>query len=135
MPADRKPGLTNNKSDLGDRAGTTYTDDKGSVILPAPQGGPNGDLARVKLTTRQHTASIFIGDRYSYKKRDVVGKWTRKPKKGDRYCTGGYKSGEQCGWVVEDPTAIAEYREPFSSPWLRSAGSQHDRASSVCLMT
>ncbi|SDI57892.1 hypothetical protein SAMN05421505_1754 [Sinosporangium album] len=116
MPANQTPGLTDNSGTLGDRAGTTYTDGKGSIILPNPRGGLHGDLARIKLTTRVHTASIFSGDRYSHKKRAVVGKWSRSPRKGDQYCNGGYKTGEQCGWVVEDPNAMAEYENPGNQP-------------------
>ncbi|WP_433511906.1 DNRLRE domain-containing protein [Nonomuraea sp. CA-143628] len=102
---------------LGDQAGTTYTDGKGSVIRPAPQGGFHGDLARIKLTARTQTASIFTSDNKSdSEKTPVAGKWSRSPRENDEYCTGGYRTGQECGWVVNDPTATAEYQAAPGSP-------------------
>ncbi|MEV0345317.1 DNRLRE domain-containing protein [Nonomuraea sp. NPDC050680] len=112
LPAGSKVLLTDRTNKLGESAGSTWKDGANGGTVTLPNVGFAGDLARIKLTTRQHTASIFAGPALSgYTKREVVGKWTRSPRKGDRYCTGGYKTGEQCGWVIDDPDAVAEYEE------------------------
>ncbi len=109
MPSTQNVLLTDGNV-LGDKAGSSYTTDKGSVIQPAPLGGLHGDLARFKLTTRVSTASIFTSDDFfTNRKSEVVGKWTRSPQKNDEYCTGGYRTGQECGWVVDDPSAMTEY--------------------------
>ncbi|MGV9302052.1 DNRLRE domain-containing protein [Nonomuraea sp. NPDC003727] len=107
--------LTDNSGTLGDLAGTNYRNNVGTIPYPA-NAGKYGDLARMKLTTRVHTASIFSGGPTSTTKREVVGKWTRSPRKGDRYCTGGYKKGELCGWVVQNARTSAEYRSSPTDP-------------------
>ncbi|AQZ69444.1 hypothetical protein BKM31_55355 [[Actinomadura] parvosata subsp. kistnae] len=106
MPANAKVGLTDGRV-LGDQAGSTYTDGKGSVI---GQNGLQGDLARFKLATRAQTASIFISDNNKdSEKAPVAGKWSRSPRENDEYCTGGYRTGQECGWVVSDASTRAEY--------------------------
>jgi hypothetical protein len=39
----------------------------------------------------------------------VVAMWSRSPANGDRYCTGGTTSGEQCGWITNTVGGNWEY--------------------------
>ncbi|MFB4273178.1 DNRLRE domain-containing protein [Nonomuraea sp. GTA35] len=107
--------LTDNSGVLGDAAGSNYRTNVGTIPYPA-NAGKYGDLSRMKLTTRVHTASIFSGGPTSTTKREVVGKWTRSPRKGDRYCTGGYKKGELCGWVVQNARTYYEFVDTPGGP-------------------
>ena len=120
MPADALVGLTDGNA-LGQPAGTTYTKDKGTV----PAGAKKklyGDLGRMKLTQRVGTASIFISNNLSdSEKAPVAGKWSRSPRSNDEYCTGGYKTQQECGWVVEDPDTVLEARSAKTDPTVEYA--------------
>jgi hypothetical protein len=61
-----------------------------------------GDLALVRITSPKTSAPyIYTGGQNSSSSRSVAGKWSRSPASGDKYCTGGRMSGEQCNWTVK----------------------------------
>lgn len=60
-----------------------------------------GDLALIRLASGKNSGpNIYRGGFNSSSSINVVRKWHRSPAQGDRYCTGGRVSGEQCGWAV-----------------------------------
>jgi streptogrisin C len=61
-----------------------------------------GDLALIRLSSGKSSGPyIYRGGFNSSSFSPVAGKWGRSPASGDRYCTGGRVSGEQCGWEVK----------------------------------
>jgi hypothetical protein len=66
------------------------------------QGTYRGDLALVELSNGLHSAGkVYSGGYNSSSSRSVKEMWSRSPARGDQFCSDGRRSGEQCGWVVQ----------------------------------
>lgn len=72
----------------------------GSVKIDG-QSYNTGDIALVKLNAGYGAGvSMYTGSRYSSQSRVIGPVWSRAPKRGDRLCSGGQRTGEQCRWMV-----------------------------------
>lgn len=69
-----------------------------------------GDLALIAISGSQTVAGrIYRGGISSTTSSAVAGKWYRSPQVGDQFCSGGTRSGELCGWVVQAANVVHEY--------------------------
>jgi hypothetical protein len=98
---------------IGTRVGTTWHSSIGT-IKRSGDTELHGDLGLIKLNLA-HTASIFYGDANGYLKRPIVGRYSKRAKVGDRYCTGGAFTGEICGYVVAFTGRRTELGDPTNS--------------------
>lgn len=59
-----------------------------------------GDISLIQLSGTQSAGRIYRGGYDSGTSSVVKEMWWGAPTPGDRFCTGGHMSGEQCDWVV-----------------------------------
>ena len=72
----------------------------GTVYLSG-QSTYRGDLALAAAASGKATSPlIYRGGPGSYSTAYVGEMWSRRPASGDKYCNGGYKTGEKCNWTV-----------------------------------
>ena len=58
-----------------------------------------GDLSLITMSTTAN-GRIYVGEVGATANAAVAEMWSRPPKVGVQYCTGGAYSGELCGWTV-----------------------------------
>ncbi|WP_165945295.1 S1 family peptidase [Micromonospora sp. KC723] len=98
-------------SKVGKVVRDNWNNSTGSVKLSG-QSYYSGDLALVKMNSGWKTdAKMYVGGPNSNNSRVVKGVASRSPKYGDKYCTGGTTTGEQCGWKVIDTKVNIRYRD------------------------
>lgn len=87
-----------------------WNNSSGSVKLSG-QGYYSGDLALYRINSDDAfaTARIYKGGKTSSSSRLVKDYWRRWAQEGDKVCTGGMMTGEQCGWKVTDTQATVHY--------------------------
>ncbi|TDC36675.1 S1 family peptidase [Micromonospora sp. KC213] len=98
-------------SKVGKVVRDNWNNSTGSVKLSG-QSYYSGDLALVKMNSGWKTdPKMYVGGPNSSGSRVVKGVASRSPKYGDKYCTGGTTTGEQCGWKVVDTKVTIRYRD------------------------
>ncbi|WNB97877.1 DNRLRE domain-containing protein [Streptomyces sp. CGMCC 4.7035] len=81
----------------------------GSVRL-AGQSYYSGDLSLYRVESPSSaSARIYKGGKRSTSSRVVHDYWRRWAHSGDKFCTGGMMTGEQCGWEVTATQATVKY--------------------------
>jgi len=79
----------------------SWTKGRGTVYMTG-QTTYRGDIALITVSsTRSSTGRIYRGGATSTTSAPVGSMWSRRAQAGDRYCTGGSRSGEICGWTVD----------------------------------
>ncbi|MET8409977.1 hypothetical protein ABZV34_18075 [Streptomyces sp. NPDC005195] len=74
------------------------------------QGYYSGDLSMYRVDGPSlASARIYKGGKTSSSSRAVHDYWRRWAQEGDKVCTGGMMTGEQCGWKVTDTQATVHY--------------------------
>lgn len=69
-----------------------------------------GDLALIAISGSQTVAGrLYRGGISSTTSSAIAGRWYRSPQVGDQFCSGGTRSGELCGWVVQATNVVHEY--------------------------
>ncbi|WP_344613671.1 trypsin-like peptidase domain-containing protein [Dactylosporangium salmoneum] len=77
-----------------------------------------GDLALIQLDSpKQAGGYIYRGDTNSSTSAPVKEMWSRSPASGDQFCSGGQRTGEQCGWVV---TSVGIDEHLTTGEWSRN---------------
>lgn len=72
----------------------------------------SGDLSLVKMNAGYSTfPRMFTGGPTSSTSRVVAGPWSRSPKLGDKYCTGGSTKGTICNWKVTAINTTVKYSD------------------------
>ncbi|MER5402716.1 DNRLRE domain-containing protein [Streptomyces sp. NPDC002599] len=87
-----------------------WNNGSGSVKLSG-QSYYAGDLALYRINSDDAAASerIYKGGKTSSSSRLVKDYWRRWAQEGDKVCTGGMMTGEQCGWTVTHTQATIHY--------------------------
>ncbi len=81
-------------------SGENYNAGVGTVLLP-DQVNYRGDIALINVTPGSNSSGrIYTGGPGSSTSVAVGAMATELAVVGERYCTGGYASGEMCGWTV-----------------------------------
>jgi hypothetical protein len=74
----------------------------GTVYLPG-ESVYRGDMALIQVTSRKTSSPLAYRGAYdSTSNAYVDSMWSRRAQHGDKYCTGGSFSGEQCDWTVDE---------------------------------
>ncbi|MGP3919276.1 trypsin-like serine protease [Nonomuraea sp. 10N515B] len=82
---------------------------RGTVKFPS-QSYYAGDLGLVRLAGGNNAAPyVYTANATSNTRREVAGPWSRAPRRGDKYCTGGATTGELCGWTVSQTGVTVKY--------------------------
>lgn len=69
-----------------------------------------GDIALISLSSpKTNSPRVYRGSTTSATSSAVAEIWSRSPRAGDQFCTGGTRSGELCGWVVQETNVVHEY--------------------------
>jgi streptogrisin C len=77
-----------------------WTNGTGTVYLTG-QSTYRGDLALIQIASNKSSnGRIYRGGAGSNSSAPVKEMWSRMAATGDQYCTGGYRTGELCGWSV-----------------------------------
>ncbi|MER5420813.1 hypothetical protein [Streptosporangium roseum] len=94
---------------IGYVSNDTWANNSGSVRV---NGVYRGDGSLIKLDAgKSSAATIYVGGVYSTVARPVGAMWSRRAAVGDRYCTGGATTGEQCGWTVASVGVTHRYSD------------------------
>jgi hypothetical protein len=105
----RMPRYGSNK--VGKVVKDNWNNSTGSVKLSG-QSYYSGDLSLVKMNSGWKTdPKMYVGGPNGSTARVVKGVASRSPKRGDKYCTGGTTTGEQCGWKVTQTKVNVRYRD------------------------
>ncbi|MGV9907235.1 DNRLRE domain-containing protein [Streptomyces sp. NPDC003388] len=84
-----------------------YANDKGSVKLSG-QNYYSGDLTLIKVRENSYNVSARIYQHDSVMRR-VDNRFTTRSSKGQKFCTGGARSSEVCGWKVTETSKRFKY--------------------------
>ncbi|MFI6125457.1 DNRLRE domain-containing protein [Streptomyces sp. NPDC051064] len=86
-----------------------WANKSGSVRLKG-QSYYSGDLSLFQVQSpKSASARIYKGGQHSTSSRVVHDYWRRWAQNGDKVCTGGMQTGEQCGWKVKATQATVKY--------------------------
>ncbi|GIH03291.1 hypothetical protein Rhe02_13580 [Rhizocola hellebori] len=92
----------------------------GTTLFPG-ETGYRGDVSLVEVTSGKTSGySIYRGPAGSTSSGTVKEMWSRSPAYGDQYCTGGYRTGELCGWSVNGYNANIKYDKDGPNVWARN---------------
>ncbi|MHB9862312.1 DNRLRE domain-containing protein [Streptomyces sp. YIM S03343] len=84
-----------------------YANGKGSVKLSG-QNYWSGDLSLIKVIENKYNVSARIYQHDSVMRR-VDNRFTTRSSKGQKFCTGGARSSEVCGWKVTETSLRYKY--------------------------
>ena len=102
-PGGVRMGTVTSSSEESWNAGVGTVAMNGSTAL-------RGDIALIRLDSGvKSTNMMYRGGPTSSTLSRVVEMWNRAPQDGDQFCTGGWKSGEICGWTVDQTDAKVDY--------------------------
>lgn len=79
-----------------------------------------GDLALVTIEAGKNSSPYIYRESTGYGL--VKEMWYRSPVIGDQYCTGGYKSGELCGWYVTQAFVDYTYTDGTTARNITAGG-------------
>ncbi|WP_283134951.1 hypothetical protein [Rhizohabitans arisaemae] len=86
------------------RVGTVVKDNWGNSTGTVKIDGQTqyrGDLSLIKVVSpKTSVGRIYVGNHASSASRAVAGMASRWARRGDKFCSGGWRSGEICGWTV-----------------------------------
>ncbi|MBK3572960.1 hypothetical protein JHN63_03795 [Streptomyces sp. MBT65] len=80
---------------------------RGSTKLSG-QNYYSGDLSLIEVIANKYDVSARIYKKESVLRR-VANRWTTRSKKGEKFCTGGARSSEVCGWKVTETKKRVKY--------------------------
>ncbi|OPG10475.1 hypothetical protein B1R27_02200 [Streptomyces sp. GKU 895] len=86
-----------------------YANGKGSVKLSG-QNYYSGDLSLIEVIENKYNVSARIYQHDSVMRR-VDNRSTKRSSKGQKFCTGGARSSEVCGWKVTETTKRFKYHD------------------------
>jgi hypothetical protein len=92
----------------------------GTTLFPG-ETTYRGDVSLAQVTSGKTSGySIYRGPAGSTSSGTVKEMWSRSPAYGDQYCTGGYRTGEMCGWSVNGYNANIKYDKDGPNVWARN---------------
>jgi len=92
----------------------------GTTLFPG-ESTYRGDVSLIQVTLGKTSGTrIYRGPAGSTSNGTVKEMWSRSPAYNDRYCTGGYRTGEQCNWSVIGYNANIKYDRDGPNVWARN---------------
>lgn len=105
----------------------SWTRGVGTVYMTG-QSVYRGDIALIQVAYgNTASARMYRGDTNSITSSPVRAMWSRRAQVGDRYCTGGYRTGEMCGWRVDRVGINIKYNDGEGTGRNLVEGSKQDQ--------
>ncbi|MFE1953650.1 S1 family peptidase [Streptomyces sp. NPDC059524] len=95
---------------MGYSISNNWNDGVGTVRYPNDPYD-RGDLSLIQVPAGQaaSVARVYVYGVNSSDWRNVTARWNRKSYYGDKFCTSGARTGEQCNWTVQNASMSLRY--------------------------